>query len=227
MILVKTLWDRLKVLTKAGTSGYFTAEEFNSNLYSVQYTVLSILCDNYENSQKVSDALINHIKTYTGSTTAAGKMFAVSIEQSLSNYYRTLALNFSGSELSPSKKIAVNEVGMYSTSPIRKADLTKNRTLYYFVDNNIQTLPKQSLPFSFIYCVKPALAKIAFTTAEDEDNDYLVVDNTNTVNIDFPEGLFNLFAYLMLESMGIEQKESLASEYAQLGINRTIQTDIK
>lgn len=228
MISVKKLWDRLVALGKSGTSGYFTQEEFNSNLYSVQYTILSVLCDNYENNQKVSDALSRHIKTLTGTTQASGKLFVTDIATNLANYYRALAINYvSDSTEYPSYKIRVNEIGMYETSAIRKSNVTKKRTLWSMDTDNLQMQPKQALPYKLYYCIKPLEAKIGFTTEEDEDNDYLVVDAATTIDIDFPEGLFNLFVYFMLESMGIEQKEQLSTEYSQLGINRTIQTDLK
>jgi len=229
MISVKRLWDRLSALTKTGTSGYFTAEEFNSNLYSVQYTVLAVGADEYENTQKVTDALINHIKVYEGITKAGGKLFNTDILTDVEDYYRTLAVTYkTETDEFPSKKISVGEVRMYITSPIRRPNLSKGRTLYYFTDSNIFLLPRSpDLEVDLTYLRKPTEALIVFTTEEDEDNDYLVVDEENTIDIDFPEGLFNLFVYLMLESMGIEQKEGLASSYAELGINRTIQTDLK
>lgn len=227
MISVEKLWYRLVSLGKSGTSGYFTAEEFNSNLYSVQYAILSLFCDNYENNQKVSDALSRHIKPLTGTTQANGKLFATDLKTNLANYYRALALVYNSDKEYPSYKIRVNEIAMYETSSIRKSNITKKRTLWCMDSDNIQMLPKQALPYKLYYCIKPLEAKIAFTTAADADNDYLVIDAANTVNIDFPEGLFNLFVYYMLESMGVEQKENLISAYSQLGINRTVQTDLK
>lgn len=230
MISVKKLYDRVSALTKSGTSGYFTADEFNSNLYSVQYTVLSTLCDEYEDNQKVADALIEHtLDSSTLTTSANGLLFASAITTSLTNYYRTLQVRYvSGSAEYPCIKVAIGSEAMTLSSPIRKPDISKNRTLWLMRGNNIQVLPKSSgLTFVLTYCKKPAEAKIVFTTAETEDNDYLVIDAGATIDIAFPEGLFNLFTYLMLESMGIEQKESLISAYAELGINRTINTDIK
>lgn len=230
MILCKTLWDRVSTISSTGTSGYFTEDDFNSNLYSVQYQVLSLLADDYENNQKISDFLINHIQEDAQTSLANGKLYSGSIISSLPNYYRSLSLQYiaPNNKVYPSKKITVSEVGMYESSPVRKPNLDKNRTLYYFVGNNITVLPKQAdLDFNLIYLIKPALAKIAFTTASTDDNDYLVVDNANTIDIDFPEGLINLFTFLMLECMGIEQKENLLVEYSQLGLNRVIQTDIK
>jgi len=230
MISVNKLWDRLKALSKTGTSGYFTQEEFNSNLYSVQYAILSLLCDNYENNQKVSDALIEHV-VETGQITAlvGGKLFATDISTVLTDYYRALDLKLViGAEEFPSIKIAVNEETMYQTSSIRKADLSINRTLHSFKSNNITTFPKVvGQKYVLTYCKKPVEAKIAFTTAEDANNDYLVVDVANTDDIAFPEGLFNLFTYYMLESMGIEQKENLITEFSQLGINRETQLQTK
>jgi len=230
MIAVNKLWDRLKTLSKTGTSGYFTQEEFNSNLYSVQYAILSLLCDNYENNQKVSDALIEHtVETSQLTSITGGKLFATTLSSSLSDYYRTLDLKFIvGDDEYPSIKIAVNEESMYQTSPIRKADLSINRTLYSFKSNNITTFPKiAGQKYILTYCKKPTEAKIGFTSASNADSDYLVVDNATTVNIGFPEGLFNLFVYYMLESMGIEQKENLMQEYSQLGINRETQLQTK
>lgn len=214
--------------TKSGTSGYFTSGEFNDNLYGVQYSILSTLCDNYENNQKVSDALSRHIKPLNGTSQSNGSLFDTDINTDLPDYYRAMALSYvSGGSDYPSYKMAVNEIAMYMTSPIRKADITKQRTLWYMTSDNIYMLPKQSMAYSLIYCKKPLEAKIAFTTAENEDNDYLVVDATNTVDIDFPEGLFNLFLYYMLEKLGVEQKTNLILEYSQLGINRTLDTDLK
>lgn len=228
MISVEKLYNRLNTLTTTGTSGYFSEDDFNSNLYSVQYAILALLCDNYENNQKVTDSLINHTKEYTGVTLGGGVMFADSVEEIIEDYYRTLAVNYVVVDvIYPSIKINVNEKGMYLTSQIRKPNLVKGRTLFYFTDRVPKMLPAEAgLDYNLIYACKPTEAKIAFTTQSDDNNDYLVIDSANTVDIDFPEGLFNLFTYYMLESIGIEQKEQLMQEYSQLGIERTTFTDV-
>jgi hypothetical protein len=228
MITIKSLYDRMNTLTTSGTSGFFTAEDFNSNLYSVQYAVHGLLCDNYENNQKVTDALRNHTLEVNGTTVAGGKMFATSLDTDLEDYYRVLAVNYVDDEnVYPTIKINSNEVGTTMSSPIRKANKAIGRTLFYEVTDNLIMLPKEAgTDYNMIYCRKPSLAKIAFTTESTDDNDYLVIDDAETIDLEYPESLFNLFAYLLLESMGVEMRESLASEYSQLGINRTVQTDI-
>lgn len=228
MISTKLLYERLGILTKSGTSGYFTQEDFNSNLYSVTYAILATLCDNYEKNQKVTDYLVNHITLYSSTTEANGFLFDSSITETLEDYYRTLSVHYKGStQTYSSQKSTIGELGMYLSSPIRRPNKTKGQTIYCFVDGNIKMYPNEATDFDLYYCRKPVVGELVLEDVSDEENDYTVVDEVNTVDIDFPEGLFNLFVYFMLESMGIEQKENLAMEFSQLGIERTVITDIK
>lgn len=228
MISISKLIDSVNQLAKNGTSGYTTEKEWNDAIYSLQYEVLSILCDNYENNQKVSDYLINHIRIneITANTNGHLEIDLYSSGSDLEDggYYRTLSILLNG--IYPATKVNINEVGMYLTSPIRKFDIAKNRVGYYFAEGDIMMLPKESMSVTHFYCKKPDLAKIAYTEVSDEDNDYLTVDELETIDIDFPEGLFNLFLYLLLEKLGIEMKEQLLTEYSQLGLSRTIKTDV-
>lgn len=230
MIDIVKLIERVDQLAKASTSGYATQEEKNSDIYAVQYEVLSILCDSYENNQKVSDALINHVRFADITTDANGVVgFGSSgSDDTVSDYYRLLSINlgFTGGVQYPATKVNINEIGMYKTSPIRKMVLADNRVGYYLADGDIIMLPETTMDICLIYCKKPELAQIVYTTDEDDDNDYLVVDEGETIDIDFPEGLFNLFAYLLLEKRGVEMKDALSMEFSQLGIQRTLKTDV-
>lgn len=228
MISTADLLAYVEQLAKNGTAGYSTEEEKNKAIYSVQYEVLSILCDNYENNQKVSDWLINHVRFDEITTNDNGSLgldlYGSGSDVGDGSYYRTLSILLDGTYIC--RKVNINSIGAYKTSPIRKPDITKNRALYYFAEGDIFMLPSQSMNVTHYYCKNPDIAKIAYTESEDGDGDYLVVDELETIDIDFPEGLFNLFAYLMLEKLGIEMKEQLLSQYSQLGLTRTIKTDV-
>lgn len=234
MIETFKIWERLNILTKGGTSGYTSEEDFNSDLYSVQFQVLNLLCDNYEKSQKVSDALINHIITEREISDNIGKINVYNegtantpSDGTLSKYHRVLSvLYIDESNTYPTTKINTNEKADYLISPIRGVSLAKKRVAYYFADKSLRLLPETALTVDIIYCKKPALAKLKLTQASSSDSDYLTLDVGQTVNIDFPEGLFNLFVFMMLECRGIEQKENLLSQYSQLGIQRAVKTDI-
>lgn len=223
MISVESLWNRLAVLTKDGTSGYTTEDEFNSDLYAVRFQVLSMLCDNYQNNNKTSNWLINHIQTVSLTTIAGG---VLELPQ---NYYRDLALLYPNSGIDhETYDLNSNSIGLTNTSPIRRMDVSKKRIGYSYNNEGILIHPNQaSIPIKLIYCRQPDEAKIAFNTASTGEDDYVTIDAANTDDLDFPEGLFNLFVYSMLEYRGIEQKETLQLEYSQLGLNREIINEIK
>ena len=231
MISTAQLIARVDQLTKDGTSGYSTQEEKNSDLFAVQYEVLGLLCDNYERNQKVSDSLINHVKFRDIVSNSNGVLgFSSSgSDDYVDDYYRTLSilLGHTGSAIQyPATKVNINEIAMYKTSPIRKMVLADNRVGYYFADGEIIMLPETQMDVCLVYCKKPALAEIVYTSSSDEDNDYLEVDELETIDLEFPENLFNLFTYLLLEKRGIEMKDQLSQEYSQLGITRTTKIDI-
>lgn len=221
MISVEKLIAYTEQLTKQGTAGFSTEDEKNNIIYSVQYEILSTLCDNYENNQKVSDALVNHVVRTDLTTSITGELI---IEDEVEDYYRLLSVLYQGTY--PSIKIGTNEKAMYLTSPIRKPDLTKNKTLYYMSNGSINVLPEQGMDMELIYCRKPTEARIVYESISGDEDDYLVVDEDETIDLEFPEGLFNLFAYSILEKLGISMKEQLALEYSNLGIQRTIKSEI-
>lgn len=233
MISTARVIETRNQLAKSGTSGYTTEDEDNADLYAVQYEILGLLCDNYENNQKVSDALINHVRTLQIDTDITGVITITDSgagasqsdgEYGLDDYYRTLTVLYDG--LYPTTKINTNEIGMYQTSPIRRFDTAKNRAGYYFADGSINMLPAEAMEVTLIYCRKPTDAIIAYTSESDDDNDYQTIDEADTVDIEFPESLFNLFVYKMVERLGISMKEQVLFEYAQLGITKETKTEI-
>lgn len=228
MISTAKIWERINQLAKSGTSGYQNEEEFNNDLYSTQWSVISVLCDNYEKGQKVSDALVNHVVIRDVTTDSFG---VVNVSESGSDlpdndYYRTLAVSLITDELYPAYKININERSMTQRSPIRKMDLAKNRAGYSFGEGSMLMLPEEEMDIRWVYCKKPAVARLVLTTVEAENDDYQVVDEDETINVDFPESLFNIFVYEMLQRLGVELKEQLISSYAEIGIQYQTQTEI-
>ena len=221
MISTSRLWERVSVLTKDGTSGYTNADDFNSDLISVTLMVQAMLCDEYQKTNKVSNWLINHIKAVNLTSSSTGQLTLPA------DYYRDLAIYFSyNGQYIETFDLNSNSLGITRTSPIRKMDETKGRVGYYYEDGTIVMEPNKALSVRLDYCKKAVEPKIAFTVVSSADDDYISIDTDNTVNTDFPEGLFNLFVYLLLEARGIEMKESLALEYSQLGLQRQITVDI-
>lgn len=212
MISTAKVFQRVSQLLKTGTSGYTSDEEFSSDLVSTKIDIQNLLCDNYEKNQKITDLMNKDgmIKTLVTNTASDGTL---SFPE---DHYRSFNFTVTDADRDlPVIKIGTNERGMYSTSPIRQFSAQKKRYGYYVADSKFHIQPVGVVPVKFVYAVKIDNPVLELTS---DENDFQVV-GPGTVDIDLPENLFNLFVYKMLERAGMEQKESLAMEYSQLGIN--------
>jgi len=231
MISNGRLWQTVNQIAKSTTSGYQSEEEWNRDLYSVQWSVISLLCDNYENNQKVSDALVNHVIISDETTNSFGVLPITGAGSGSdvdgNNYYRTLAVNLVVDDVEyPATKVNINERATTQTSPIRKMRLDTHRVGYSFGENSLLLLPEDAMNIRWYYCKKPVEATLVLTTVSTDDSDYQEVDETATTDLEFPESLFNIFTYEMLQRLGIEQKDNLITEYSQLGINYQTKTEV-
>lgn len=217
MISTKVVWDRINVLSKNGTSGYQTEDEFNSDLNAVQLELATMLLPLYEKNQQVSDALSPFI-TYEDKTAS------VTGEITKNENYLGLATIwlFRNNAYYPTHKLALNEVSVTRTSPIRMPSVAKNEACYYFVNDKIVMLPEQNLTVRVFYLKQPDTASIELIPVSDEDRDYMTVGDV--VDLKWPQSMFNMIVYMMLEKLGLEMKESLLLEMSQLGIQKNMIT---
>lgn len=212
MISVVKLYNRQNELIKSGTSGYSDQDEFNNRLYTVQNEIIELLCDNYERNQKVKEALSNHV--VSDEFTIAGNSFSKP-----DDYLRgfDLWLKRTDGTIFPATEININEVSMYSTSFVRKPSLEREQAYYYLRGDSYYTLPSlDGIEAELVYCKRPDEALIELTISSNQFGDYIVP--TAIEDLDWPEQLFNLFLYSMLEKIGVENKEQLYREYGLLGI---------
>lgn len=213
--MIVEVWQRTMDLAKTGTSGMDTQDEWNSKANAAQKIIATMLIRVAEINQEASDAL-SWLKVPSGSLTtdSTGKITMP-----------TDYLGFDTAELLandarwPVTKLRSNEIGLARTSPIRKPDLTKNEVSIYFKSGGIYTMPEQAgIILDFLYYKKVPDALITLTPSQDEDGD-LVVPTIGT-EFGWPESMFNLLVYAILEQLGIELKEQLLLEYSQFGVTR-------
>lgn len=208
---IVALWNQVQTTAKSGTSGYQSQDEFNNDLATVQLRIANVLCDNYDISQKVEDALFGMMVTQTADTTSNG------VVETPASYFRLISLwlNTAGKKY-PTNKLQSNEIATYETSYVRKPVLATNNVAYYYLDNKIQMMPEAQMNVTLVYCKTPPQASITLTQVNSDESDY--VTPTVGVELAWSNVLFNLFVYMMLEMLGIEQKENILYEYSQLGI---------
>lgn len=208
MISVIRLWNTVNQLAKTSTSGYQTEAEFNNDLADVQVALVTMLAPFYSVNQTVKDIL----RPFTLSASASAPSGVLPYP---TGYFRALTASINGY---PAYPVSTNEKDVIMTSPIRMASTTTNQYYYYQEDTSIKILPAQTLTVNLSYIKYPPAATIVLTPVSTDDNDYL----TPTVGTDLAwnEDSFNFILFMMLERLGLEQKDSLNMEFSNLGISR-------
>lgn len=206
---METAYQRAKV----GTSGYDSPDEFKRKVQEVQTEAIEFLSPFYETNQKVRDALGPFVKTEPFTLPSTGYL------EKPSDYVHFIGADVEGFESYP---LNVNEVAMIKRSPIRKPDAGKHLYYHYQSDDMFKFLPELPLDIVFNYIRKPNEAQLNMVPVDDDNDDYLVpgTDDGDIVNLEWPESMFNLLLYMFLEKLGIEMKENLLVEYANLGIQK-------
>lgn len=187
-------------LAKAGTSGYQSVDEFNNDVRLVQQSVLTMFSEMYEREEVISDALAPFVLNIPISNTKP------------LDYHRFVAAEINGKEVYP---ISANKVSMTKTSPIRKPDVS-GQSYYYFEDNQVKFLYPTVFTGTMTYIRQPKESVLEVVYAEDSYTDY--EEYTVAQNLEWPEFTENLFLFLLLERLGISQKDNLVIEYSKLGL---------
>ncbi len=214
MIDKAKVWHRVKDLARTVTTGYDNQDEYNSKTYAAELALLEMLVDVYEQNTKASDALDWLIAESQLSTNSDGRIILPP------DYVHTASVQLvvSGDKY-PASKVRTNEVAMYRTSPVRGFDVGKNDIGYYFKLGNLYTLPEQSgIDILLTYIKKPVFSSVVLTVISTPTEDYL--DLTGGVDFGWPEQLFNIIVYLILEQLGVELKEQWLLEFSAYGITR-------
>lgn len=214
MIDKAKVWHRVKDLARTVTTGYDDQEEYNSKTYAAELTLLEMLTDVYEQNTKASDALDWLITDAPLTTDSNGKLTLPA------DYVHTATIQFvNGASKYPTTKVRTNEVAMYRTSPVRGFSVSRNDIGYYFKAGAAYTLPEQTgISVVLTYIKKPTFSSVILTEVETDTEDYL--DLTGGVDFGWPEQLFNIIVYLILEQLGVELKEQWLLEFAAYGIQR-------
>lgn len=219
MIEIIRFYNAVNDRAVTGTSGYDSS--FLEKVNEVQTQAINTFAPLYEDNQAIKDALGVFVKPKI-TTTVTGTGLLAKEE----DYVHFLAvLSAEGKTAFP---INVNEISIIETSPIRNPDVSKGKIFYYQKADGIYFLPKTPIEVEYLYLRRPVDAKIVLNPVNDANRDYLVPseETDDIVNLEWPESMFNLLMYMFLEKLGMEMKEPILIEYANLGITKEmINTD--
>lgn len=212
------IYNRIRDLSKTGTSGYQSLDQYNRDSIQVCNHVSEMLATNYEKNGAIVDALALLIKSATSDVVSDGSGIVALPNDFLHLDSMGLVLN---AKYCGFQKINRNEVDMIMSSSVRKFDPAKNHVGYYREDGEIKALPPQVFTITaFRYIRKPVNPVLALTNVSTGNDDYQTLDPDNTTDWEFGSSVADLIVYLMLEKLGVQMKEELLLEYSKLGIDR-------
>jgi hypothetical protein len=209
MIGIIKFYNTAMTMLRAGTTGQINVSDFIGTTNDVQIDVARKLANFYEDNQQVKDALRYLVKPKSATTSSGG---VVTFETD----YLTMAavLSANGHIAYP---INVNEVSIMADSIIRTP--STSGPLFWFQSNNtLNFLPASAYPVLYNYIKKPTACALTATAVSSEDSDYETL--TGAVDmVDWPDEMFYLLLYSVMEKLGFELKDELTISYAKLNIS--------
>lgn len=217
MIDIVDFIDRLEDLSKKNQSGFNPGKDITGKINQCQLELAEYLYSLYEINQRAVDLLAPLIPSPSIVDSDTSGMITLPAD-----YNHLLALRYKkgAHEVHKTQYVATNSVSITSKIPQRRADLSKNRVLYTFAGGKINVYPQQELKFELVYVKYPKNAKIEYTYTNINGEPKRIVDTTKTVNLEWGMNCFNLLLYMVMDKMGLSVRDSLLSEYSQLGIAR-------
>lgn len=210
------VYNRIRDLSKTGTSGYQSLEQYNGDAKQVTNELARVLSNNYEDNGAVADALVHLLKTVNNAVVSGGG--AVTLPEDYL-HLDSMGTVIAGEKV-PFNKIMRKEVDTIMSSGVRKFNVAKKNLGYYKDAGGIQLLPEQSFPLIFRYIRKPADPVLSLVLADDGDYEIIDPNPINTKNFEFGDSVTDLIIYMMLEKLGVQMKEQIVTEYANIGIQR-------
>lgn len=209
---VVRLYQFISQTRRSGSSGYESDTEFNANLSLVDEDVYRTLVPFYSKDDRIQKLMAPFLETSELPVTGG----YIDIPADFNKYIDTIFGD--GDKIVYPRNL--NEKSRIKSSPIDNPDIDSEEYYCFFEGNRISYLPSDVKECSLVYLRVPVPGEIKFEYEEDEDNDYITPVQVRP--IEWPDELFGLFAALMLEKYGFQNRESVAIEYSNLGINREL-----
>jgi hypothetical protein len=195
-------------LAKHGTSGYFTQDQMNDNIALAQKDILKLYGSLFERTRVISDD-VKHLITNRDLTTTGALPADYFMLVRVSNKTRS----------TPVYPIDVSQVDTIQDNYIRRPE-NSGQSYYYTEATGLSFLaPSDDDILSIAYMREPVVGTVLYSYNED-DGDYVTI--STSAPLDWPDSVYNLFLYKLLDRMGFEQKDQLQIEYANKGFSEEL-----
>lgn len=209
MIDITRLYRDVVNTAKIGTSGTIKEEEFNDAVDAAQSSLIHFLAPLYAEKRAVKDLLAPFITTESFSSSPIDKP---------EDYVRLLSIS---TEEFPVREIDLTELKTIQSLPSRRPSDVLGRYYYYEHtnggDDKFHVIP-DTAEGTLSYIRQPDKAAIKLTPVSTEDSDYLEIESDG--DLEWPDGAYNMIYYMVLDRLGVSQKEALMMEYSRYGLQQ-------
>lgn len=203
-------------MTKVGTSGYDSLPDWLAKANEAQLDLLNILRPHYGKITPVDEILSPMVQEGTATFTSGVLTFP-------SDFFSFVSMWKTVGEVTVKvPRIKTSMLGTIDQDTVRRPTVAKPK--FYMRNSNFVLKPSNGdAGISMIYIKKPADVSITVTPVEDPTDDY----ETVTAQTDFiwPYSAKNLLIYLIVQRLGVELKEEILYELAQLGIKQNLMVE--
>lgn len=208
MLDVDFLYKRVVQLSGKGQNGYHSNDEFNDNLNHAQQVIYNYLLESDGSNKSVSSFLYPFIKV-----AEITNPFVLP-----SDYREDIEVNFiklddCGNRSIPfcAKPLRSDQVDLILKSPIRKP--SSSNFMYEVIGGKLIVRPLEKGVVSLKYYSNPPVAKRSTTV--DINTDGEVYDESNSVQLVWPEKSIDDFVDILLHMKGIILRESPLIRYVE------------
>lgn len=221
MISVRTIFERVRDLSRKDKAGYMSADEFNRDLAEAQTLLMDYHYQLFEKGEKGLDALSPFIKeTYLVITDQFCDFPADYRHKLEAGYVYTkniccvdgcMVAKKPEVDIKDMQHLKTGEVLKTISSAIRKPKINlatgEGKFAYTFVNNKVKVFPKELLGYLYFkYVTDPPLA--FYSTTIDVNTQEEVYNPTTSINLAWNEQEQPDLVKLMLYFKGIEVRES-------------------
>lgn len=201
------LYRDLVNTAKIGTSGYLRESEINDALSFVQTSLMGTLAPLFAVNRSVKDLLAPFIVSDSLPAPVINKP---------EDYFQLISMNIDDV---PVRSLPLNSKTSINSVPSRRPS-DQNGILYYVEESDSFFILPSTVASSveFLYIRHPLGVSITLTPSSTDDSDYLIPSASDS--LEWPERAYNIIFYMMLDKLGVAQKESLLMEYSNLGIQQ-------
>lgn len=206
------LYQFVSQTRRSGSSGYESDDEFNANVSVVDNELYRSLIPFYSKDDRIQKLFAPFVQTKP-LTLVKG---AANLPDDFTKYIDTIFEG--GSKIVYPRNL--NERAVIKSSAIQNPSVSSEEYFVFFDGAKVSYLPESLTKGDLVYIRTSVPGEIKFNYVASEESDYFTAEKVK--DIEWPDELFGLFAAMLLEKYGFQNRESVALEYANLGIERNI-----